>query len=94
MTDRSSQFHCASITNTVELCAAALLADPHLPELDLKPIIWIEHYDEHPEEWDLVSFGKEFRHLVKEPTPIWAKVEPKWKRISRKEAEDWAGTSL
>lgn len=77
ITDRSSQFICNSISNSIERCTDALLEA--YPELKLKPVIWIEHYDEHPEEWDIVTFS----HLG-----------PHWKRITKQEAEDWAGSAL
>lgn len=76
ITDRSSQFVCSSITNSIEECANRLLEA--YPELKLKPLIWIEHYDEHPEEWDIVTFD----------------LGPHWKRITKNEAEDWAGSVL
>jgi hypothetical protein len=81
MTDRSHKYTCASITNSVEDCVQALLEQ--LPLLKEKAAVWIEHYDERPEEWDLVTFtGAEGR---------WT---PNWKRINRKVAEELAGEAL
>lgn len=80
ITDRSEQFHCASVTNSIENIVNALIVAEHL---DTERLVVIEHYDDLDKEtFDLVKFDK-----MRDGTLHF----PSWKAISADEANQWAG---
>jgi hypothetical protein len=79
-TDRSEQFHCASVTNSIENLINALIEKEHL---DVERLVVIEHYDDLDKpSYDLVKFDR-----MKDGTLRF----PSWKAISPEEANQWAG---
>jgi hypothetical protein len=83
VTDRSSTYICPSITNSIEDFANAFL-DYHL-NISPHRVVFIEHYDERPEEFDLVRFAGKVNGRLH---------TPEWKRITKAQAEEWAGAVI
>ena len=98
ITDMSHRHTCPSITNSIEELMNAFLREH--PEITYERLVVIEHYDDcernqgkrrrdqsgRDEEFDLVSF---------EPEAVTGRLKnPDWKRITKHEAEQWAGSSL
>jgi hypothetical protein len=79
-TDRSEQFHCSSVTNSIENLINAVIAHH---DLDPERLIVIEHYDDlEKESFDLVKFDR-----MRDGTLHF----PSWKAITKEEAEQWCG---
>jgi hypothetical protein len=79
-TDRSEQFHCASLTNTIENLVNGVIAKEHL---DPERLIVIEHYDDlEKESFELVKFDRMRDGSLRFPS---------WKAITKEEAEQWCG---
>lgn len=94
ITDMSQRYTCPSVTNSIEELMNAFLREH--PEVKYERLVIIEHYDDRgepcrdqggrDEEFDLVSF---------EPEAVTGMLKnPDWKRITRQQAEQWAGSSL
>jgi hypothetical protein len=82
-TDRSEQFHCSSVTNSIENLVNALITHA---ELDTDRLIVIEHYDDlEKETFDLVKFDR-----MRDGTLHY----PSWKAITKAEAEQWSGSQF
>jgi len=98
VTDLSEKYRCPSVTNSLEELIEAFL-NSH-PEIRIERLVVIEHYDDRPswrpaiagtvppaksETFDLVSFrfGSD-GHMC----------DPSWKRVTKREAEQWVGATL
>lgn len=98
VTDLSEKHHCPSVTNSIEeLVDALLLAHP---EIRRERLVVIEHYDDRSSWQRFVSWaarptGRETFDLVSFPHGADGHAcDPDWKRVTKAEAEQWAGAAL
>ena len=80
ITDRSHKYICNSVTNSIEALVTAFLWSH--PEVTYERLVIIEHYDEHPKEFDLVSFKNPRVGVLSDPV---------WNRINEEQAKMWCG---
>jgi hypothetical protein len=98
VTDLSEKHHCPSVTNSIEELVDALLV-AH-PEIRPERLVVIEHYDDRSSwrrivSWVVPPATHETFDLVSLSRSADGKVsDPNWKRVTKAEAEQWAGAAL
>lgn len=92
ITDMSDKHICPSVTNSIEELVTAFLKER--PEISYNRLVIIEHYD-YGERSPRQRREETFDLVTLEYDQLWLKFcHPKWKHISKQEAEQWTGQSL